>query len=645
MPIELIDKIKPKNDGFTGMVDAAQVIGGVGNTLPNAAVASGNVTQHQGSLTIAESQVTNLATDLAGKAASSHTHAESDITNLTTDLGNKVPTSRTVNSKALSSDISLTYTDVGADVSGAAATVQGNLNTHAGLTTTAHGGLVPSNDYRLMDARTPTTHAISHKSGGTDSIKLNEFANPTGDVQFSGYKSLAMACDNGTSFPSTPATGQWFYRSDIKTLFLYEGGWKAIVSFGAVSIYVDKTNGTDAAGKGYSATTGAAKTIQYALGLVPPINGGDVTINITGESYAENVVVNGKMFSGNYRLYLVGATTVSSSGTSSGSNTNAFPITTTQFNDTSKSWTTDAYNNMILKITGGTGSSQEYPFRVIRKTNSNNLYLYGVWDTLPDATSTYQILSCSTTIAPASGVGITVTGGSKGVVLRNLAFGTAMTYNVVVESNSQCFVEGCYSTGNNTTAAVWYNSGSSGRVVGNYMSGTGFGLRLSASSVDVIHNCLICTGTVRAGLYLESGAGQITSSFDFIYGNLFRGGAQGCAFVTINGMALGMKSNEMSYATNSGYGLQISGAGYVRLVGSNLIDHNPNHGIYVTSNSYALVTGGANTTKITNNSGYAIYADRVSIATGCSNIPAGNMTGNTYNTYAADAYTYGVATV
>jgi hypothetical protein len=31
------------------------------------------------------------------------------------------------------------YSDVGADASGAAATVQGNLNTHAGLTTTAHG--------------------------------------------------------------------------------------------------------------------------------------------------------------------------------------------------------------------------------------------------------------------------------------------------------------------------------------------------------------------------------------------------------------------------------------------------------------------------------------------------------------------------
>lgn len=35
------------------------------------------------------------------------------------------------------------------------------------------------NDSRLSDARTPTAHAASHKSAGTDSIKLDELAAPT----------------------------------------------------------------------------------------------------------------------------------------------------------------------------------------------------------------------------------------------------------------------------------------------------------------------------------------------------------------------------------------------------------------------------------------------------------------------------------
>lgn len=51
-------------------------------------------------LPIAESDVTGLVADLAGKAAASHTHAESDITNLTTDLAAKVPTTRTISTTA-----------------------------------------------------------------------------------------------------------------------------------------------------------------------------------------------------------------------------------------------------------------------------------------------------------------------------------------------------------------------------------------------------------------------------------------------------------------------------------------------------------------------------------------------------------------
>src|SRR3990170_681525 len=39
-----------------------------------------------------ESDVTNLITDLNGKAPASHAHSESDVTNLVTDLAGKAPT-------------------------------------------------------------------------------------------------------------------------------------------------------------------------------------------------------------------------------------------------------------------------------------------------------------------------------------------------------------------------------------------------------------------------------------------------------------------------------------------------------------------------------------------------------------------------
>ncbi|NBQ67352.1 MAG: hypothetical protein EBU46_00360 [Nitrosomonadaceae bacterium] len=43
----------------------------------------------------------------------------------------------------------------------------------------ASGVVVQGNDSRLSNSRTPTSHATSHKSGGSDSIKLDELAAPT----------------------------------------------------------------------------------------------------------------------------------------------------------------------------------------------------------------------------------------------------------------------------------------------------------------------------------------------------------------------------------------------------------------------------------------------------------------------------------
>ena len=44
---------------------------------------------------------------------------------------------------------------------------------------TTAGTVAAGNDSRLSDARTPTAHATSHKSGGSDAIKLDELAAPT----------------------------------------------------------------------------------------------------------------------------------------------------------------------------------------------------------------------------------------------------------------------------------------------------------------------------------------------------------------------------------------------------------------------------------------------------------------------------------
>lgn len=90
------------------------------------------------------------------------------------------------------------------DAAGAASVVQGNLNTHAALTTTAHGGLVASTDSRLSDARTPTAHHTTHVTGGSDVIA---------DAVAGGASGLLSGADktklNGLGTASTHATGDF----------------------------------------------------------------------------------------------------------------------------------------------------------------------------------------------------------------------------------------------------------------------------------------------------------------------------------------------------------------------------------------------------------------------------------------------------
>jgi len=80
------------------------------------------------------------------------------------------------------------------DPAGAAATVAGNLSTHAGLSTTAHGGIVASTDARLTDARTPTAHAASHQ-GGSDALAVDAAA-ATGSLRTLGTAATSACSGN-----------------------------------------------------------------------------------------------------------------------------------------------------------------------------------------------------------------------------------------------------------------------------------------------------------------------------------------------------------------------------------------------------------------------------------------------------------------
>lgn len=67
---------------------------------------------------------------------------------------------------------------------------------------------VAGNDSRLTDSRTPLAHAVTHKSGGSDPIKLDEFAAPTDILTLN-----ASAAAHGL-LPKLPGGTTTFLRAD-----------------------------------------------------------------------------------------------------------------------------------------------------------------------------------------------------------------------------------------------------------------------------------------------------------------------------------------------------------------------------------------------------------------------------------------------
>lgn len=108
--------------------------------------------------THAIADTTGLQTALNAKAALSHTHPESDVSSLVADLAGKSAVGHTHPASEVASGV--------LDI--------------ARIPTGTTGTTVPfGNDSRFTDSRTPLAHAASHKSGGSDAIKLDELAAPT----------------------------------------------------------------------------------------------------------------------------------------------------------------------------------------------------------------------------------------------------------------------------------------------------------------------------------------------------------------------------------------------------------------------------------------------------------------------------------
>lgn len=93
---------------------------------------------------------------------------------------------------------------------------------------TGSGKVTQGNDSRLSDSRTPTAHATSHKSGGSDAIKLDELAAPTDVTTLNATTSahgllkklsgVVTQYLNGNGAFATPTQQTWYFFFDEESI-------------------------------------------------------------------------------------------------------------------------------------------------------------------------------------------------------------------------------------------------------------------------------------------------------------------------------------------------------------------------------------------------------------------------------------------
>lgn len=290
-----------------------------------------SITSMQGDISTLQSDVSTLQSDVSTLQSDVST-LQSDVSTLQSDVS------------TLQSDVSAlqsTVSSLQTQVDGIASNVTALQDTVANLEL---DDLVdvdassPSNDDVLIYNSTSSTwenevfggSSLWEVSGGDTQLISAD------DIDFQGYKAIALVCDNGATVPAAPTRGQWFLHTPAgrNVLMQYDGSnWIAIISMGAMTVYVDKTDGTDDLAHGTGVDGDAFATLQYAVNCIPGLYSGNVIIYANDEDYAEYLIVDGKKPTGDYTIKIYGTLTeletVSSATVATGSGATQGTVTKT----------------------------------------------------------------------------------------------------------------------------------------------------------------------------------------------------------------------------------------------------------------------------------------------------------------------------
>jgi hypothetical protein len=136
--------------------------------------------------------------------------------------------------------------------------------------------------------------------------------------------------------------------------------------------------------------------------------GGDVIINVNNEAYAEDVIVQGKNFTGNYTITFQGILVSQESGTWSANGVKGTGATQGSGTDTG-SFAGDSYANKLL-LEGGDGD-----YRIIDSHNDDTLTCLATFTSQPLSGETWEVFDWGTSIQSIVGVG-----GQKGLNVQDI---------------------------------------------------------------------------------------------------------------------------------------------------------------------------------------------------------------------------------
>lgn len=331
-------------------------------------------------------------------------------------------------------------------------------------------------------------------AGNTSTQKRVLTQTGTGTISAVPEWSTAGVIDTGATLPTspTPTAGQQFWHTPTgrKYLMQYNGTtWDPIKSSGTTTLYVDTGTGADTQNKGTGTGTDAYNTIQYALDQLPPNVGGNVTINITGETYAESVTIQGKYAIGAYTLTLQGTLNVFATGIDVNTGSVAGSGTTPATVVRTGAWITNQVQHKLIRFQDATSTVALRGDYSLVDSNDNAANSVATcckqWDAAPDTADTFDVRDWetgATNIDPASGNALTIKNAGMKVVLKDLRI-----------------------TSDGTNHCLYVDDGS---VIDLYRVYCNGGMAMySFCKVDVIDGCLfdIGAGTVTADkvIYLQ----------------------------------------------------------------------------------------------------------------------------------------------